>query len=106
MAKRTFKAGDTVYNIGGQVASYVGTHPDGGYVVIPEFEYEDRAPHYGEPVCWMEVFATPPREKLAGDLADLHAKIRDAKGQLAALRAYGNAIVAQQAATFIQASMT
>ncbi|WP_427183568.1 hypothetical protein ACL598_17020 [Bordetella bronchialis] len=86
MAKHTFKPGDLVYNISGMAAQYMGAYPDGGHVVIPEFEYEDREPHYGEPVCWMEVFATPPREKLAGDLDDLHAKIRDAKGQLAALR--------------------
>lgn len=82
MTKSTFQPGADVYNAEGAVASYVGPAPHFGHVVLPCYEYDDEEPHYGDPEIWPEVFATPPREKLAGDLAELHQDIKDAREQL------------------------
>ncbi|MCM2575118.1 hypothetical protein NAT65_28840 [Achromobacter xylosoxidans] len=86
MTKSTFQAGADVYNAAGAVASYVGPAPNFGHVVLPCYEYDDEEPHYGDPEIWPEVFASPPREKLAGDLAELHKNINDARQQLDAVR--------------------
>lgn len=83
MTKSTFQPGADVYNAAGAVAQYVGPAPYGGHVVMPTYEYDyDEEPHFGDPEVWPEVFATPPREKLAGDLAELHQDIKDARQQL------------------------
>lgn len=82
MTKSTFPPGADVYNAEGAVASYVGPAPHFGHVVLPCYEYDDEKPHYGEPAIWFEVFAAPPREKLAGDLAELHQGIKGARQQL------------------------
>lgn len=82
MTKSTFQPGADVYNAEGAVASYVGPAPNFGHVVLPCYEYDDEEPHYGEPEIWPETFAKPPREKLAGDLAELHQDIKDAREQL------------------------
>lgn len=86
MTKSTFQPGADVYNAEGAVASYLCPAPRFGHVVLPCYEYDDQEPHYGEPTIWPEVFAKPPREKLAGDLAELHKGINDARQQLDALR--------------------
>ncbi|QWF40082.1 hypothetical protein [Bordetella hinzii] len=85
MTKSNFQLGADVYNAAGAVASYVGPAPHLGHVVLPCYEYDDEEPHYGEPEIWPEVFASPPREKLAGDLAELHQEIKDAREQLEAV---------------------
>lgn len=82
MTKSTFQPGADVFNAAGVIAQYVGPAPYGGHVVIPTYEDYDEEPHYGSPEVWYEVFATPPREKLAGDLAELHQDIKDAREQL------------------------
>lgn len=82
MTKSTFQPGAEVYNAEGAVASYVGPAPHFGHVVLPCYEYDDEEPHYGDPEIWSEAFAAPPREKLAGDLAELHQDITDARQQL------------------------
>lgn len=82
MTKSTFQPGADVYNAEGAVASYVGPAPNFGHVVLPCYEYDDEEPHYGEPEIWPEAFAMPPRAKLAGDLAELHQDIKDAREQL------------------------
>lgn len=87
MTNPTFTPGAEVYNVAGAVAQYVGPAPYGGHVVMPSYEYDyDEEPHFGDPEVWPEVFATPPREKLAGDLAELHKNINDARQQLDAVR--------------------
>lgn len=83
MTNPTFTPGADVYNAAGAVAQYVGVAPYGGHVVMPTYEYDyDEEPHYGDPEVWPEVFAAPPREKLAGNLAELHQDINDARQQL------------------------
>ncbi len=82
MTKSTFQPGADVYNADGAVASYVGPAPHFGHVVLPCYEHDDEEPHYGEPEIWPEAFATPPRAKLAGDLAELRQDIKDARQQL------------------------
>lgn len=83
MTNLTFTPGADVYNAAGAVAQYVGVAPYGGHVVMPAYEYDyDEEPHYGDPEVWPEVFAAPPREKLAGDLAELLQDINDARQQL------------------------
>ncbi|WP_216639282.1 DNA cytosine methyltransferase [Achromobacter ruhlandii] len=75
MTKSTFQSGADVYNADGAVASYVGPAPHFGHVVLPCYEHDDEEPHYGEPEIWPEAFATPPRAKLAEDLAELRQDI-------------------------------
>ena len=82
MTKSTFQPGADVYNADGAVASYVGPAPHFGHVVLPCYEHDDEEPHYGEPEIWPEAFATPPRAKLAEDLAELRQDISDARQQL------------------------
>ncbi|MFY2659257.1 hypothetical protein ACOTJ6_13025 [Achromobacter xylosoxidans] len=82
MTKSTFQPGADVYNADGAVASYVGPAPHFGHVVLPCYEYDDQELHYGEPEIWPEAFATPPRAKLAEDLAELRQDIKDARKEL------------------------
>ncbi len=82
MTKSTFQPGADVYNADGAVASYVGPAPHFGHVVLPCYEHDDEEPHYGEPEIWPEAFATPPRAKLAEDLAELRQDLSDARQQL------------------------
>lgn len=83
MTNPTFTPGAEVYNVAGAVAQYVGPAPYGGHVVMPSYEYDyDEEPHFGDPEVWPEVFVAPPREKLAGDLSELHQDINDARQQL------------------------
>ncbi|WP_162876264.1 hypothetical protein [Achromobacter insuavis] len=82
MTKSTFQPGADVYNADGAVASYVGPAPHFGHVVLPCYEYDDKEPHYGDPEIWPEAFATPPRAKLAEDLAELRQDISNARQQL------------------------
>jgi len=83
MTNPTFTPGADVYNANGAVAQYVGPAPYSGHVVMPIYEYDyDEEPHFGEPEVWPEVFSTPPRAKLAGDLAELQQDIKDAHEQL------------------------
>jgi hypothetical protein len=80
-----FTQGSTVYSVDGRAANYVGLAAWGGHVVEAIYEADDEEPHYADPEVWREVFADPPREKLAGDLAGLQEKIESAKAMLAAL---------------------
>lgn len=83
MTNPTFTPGAEVYNVAGAVAQYVGPAPYGGHVVMPTYEHDyDDEPHFGGPEVWPEVFAKLPREKLAGDLTELHQDINDARQQL------------------------
>ena len=88
MKKSTFTPGVEVYNADGVAAQYVGPAPYGGHVVMPTYEHDyDEEPHFGGPEVWSEAFATPPRAKLAGDLAELNQELKDARELLDGMRA-------------------
>lgn len=76
-----FTPGQEVYDIRGRVGSYVGPSQH-GHVVEPLYESGDDDAHYGDAQTWPEVFAVPPRERLASDLAELLSEIQGAQTRL------------------------
>lgn len=81
-----FTPGQEVYDIRGRVGSYVGPSQH-GHVVEPLYESGDDDAHYGDAQTWPEVFAVPPRERLASDLAELLSEIKDGQAKLQAVQA-------------------
>lgn len=82
MSAAQHTAGDTVYDIQGHAYSYIG-QAAGGHVVEAVYEDEDGEPHFDGPTTLREVFATPPRQKLAEDLTDLQSEIDARRTELA-----------------------
>lgn len=82
---KKFTPGSTVYSIDGQVANYISPAASGGHIIEAIYDADDDEPHYGGPEVWREVFATPPREKLAGDLAELRDEITAAHAKLSSI---------------------
>lgn len=79
--KKIPAAGDEVYDIHGQAASYVANSAH-GHVVEPIYEDEDGEPHYSKPQVWREVFSSPPTAKLHGEIAELEAKLNATRAEL------------------------
>lgn len=76
-----FEAGQTVYSIHGEAASFVA-QTSTGYAVEPIFEYEDGEPHFGPVKSWPEVYAEPPVAKLHGKVQELEARISERRQEL------------------------
>lgn len=73
---KKFEAGQTVYSIHGESASFVA-RTSNGYAVEPVFEYEDGEPHYGPVTSWPEVYAEPPVAKLHDKVQELEERIEE-----------------------------
>lgn len=89
-----FTPGQEVYDIRGRVGSYVGPSQH-GHVVEALYESDGDDAHYGDVQTWPEVFAKPPRERLAADLADLLGEIEEGQTKLRAVQ--GEVHAAEQA---------
>lgn len=76
-----FTAGQTVYSIHGEAASFVA-QTSSGYAVEPIFEHEDGEPHYGPVKSWAEVYAKPPVAKLHGKVQELEDRINERRQEL------------------------
>ncbi|WJM93336.1 hypothetical protein QDY63_10805 [Pseudomonas brenneri] len=76
-----FEAGQTVYSIHGESASFVA-QTSSGYAVEPIYEHEDGEPHYGQVKSWPEVYAEPPVAKLHGKVQELEARINERRKEL------------------------
>jgi hypothetical protein len=82
----TPEAGDEVFDINGQSASYLAKSAD-GHVVQPIYEHEDHEePQYGSPKVWREVFRTAPTEKVHGEIAALQNRLAIYQADLDAVR--------------------
>lgn len=93
MAK--FTAGQEVYDIRGNAYNYIGPCT-AGHVAEPVYEADDEEPHYDEPETLREVFAEPPRHKLAADLSEVTAKIQSKREELNALYVEANSAQANR----------
>lgn len=78
------KPGDLVYDVHGNAYSYIGRCGN-GHAVEAVYEQDDEGPYYAEPQSLHEVFSTPPRQKLAEDLTELHADIAARREELSGL---------------------
>lgn len=79
-AKHTPKAGDTVFNAGGEMGLYVSTAKGGGYIVQPLIEDGDGVTepecHYADGVAiWPKVYKEPPQPMLDQSIAEQQARL-------------------------------
>lgn len=86
------KAGDTVYNMHGEMGLYVSTAKGGGYIVQPLIEDGDGVSEpmsqYAEGVdVWVSVFRQPPKPMIDGDIATLEARLSTLRQEVYALEA-------------------
>lgn len=84
MSAAKYESGQEVYDIRGNAYRYIGPCA-AGHVAEPVYEADDDEPHYDEPQTLREVFAEPPRHKLAADLSEVTAKVQAKRDELNAL---------------------
>lgn len=89
----TFKTGDTVFLAHGAEAVYLAKMDDGGHVVRGLYEYpwgDETHTAMGDPMMVPAVFAAPPKQKIAAELADYMQRQDAARAELATLRGQVN----------------
>jgi hypothetical protein len=84
------KAGDTVYNVEGEMAFYVSTAKGGGYIVQPLIEDGDGVSepegHYADGVAiWPRVYKEAPQPMLDQAIAEQHARLALLRGEVRAM---------------------
>lgn len=102
MSPATFTRGDTVHDIRGNVYLYIG-QCDRGHAVQAIYQGDEGEPYYDEPIALSEVFAEPPRQRLAEDLSELQAEIDAKQQELTDLRAAAYAAENERRAIFARA---
>lgn len=101
MSTRTFKRGDTVFNLHGQEGRYIAAF-ETGHIVEPAYDSSEADEHYydQDPQTWREVFKQPPTARLHAEVAEVgktlegvlsrlekaRAELRDAETETAAAR--------------------
>lgn len=86
----TPKAGDTVYNVDGEIGLYVSTAKGGGYIVQPLIQDGDGETepegHYADGVAiWPRVYREPPQPMLHQAIAEQQARLTALRGEVRAL---------------------
>lgn len=83
----TPKAGDTVYNVNGEMALYVSPAQDGGHIVQPLLQDGDGVTepesHYVDGVAlWPKVYKEPPQPMLDQAIAEQQARLAVLRGEV------------------------
>ncbi len=84
------KAGDTVYNVDGEMALYVSAAKGGGHIVQPLIQDGDGVTepesHYVDGVAlWPQVYREPPQPMLDQAIAEQQARLALLRGEVRAL---------------------
>jgi hypothetical protein len=97
------KAGDTVYNMSGEMAIFVNPAKGGGYIVQPLIEGGDDisepAGHYVDGVSiWLSVYKEPPQPMLDTKIAEQEARLAMLRGEVRAVEKQKRDLEADQRA--------
>lgn len=99
----TPKAGDTVYNVEGEMGLYVSTAKGGGYIVQPLIEdgdgYSEPRGEYVDGVAiWPRVYREPPQPMLDKAIAEQQAKLAAVRQEVRAAEQQKRTMEAEQRA--------
>lgn len=83
MSGATFTRGDTVYTVDGNECEYVAAGHS-GHIVLPLYGGgPEDGPYYGVPMTFAEVFAEPPKPRLAAEIAEARTELERLQQQVA-----------------------
>lgn len=85
-AAKSFTQGQEVYDIYGRAGRYVALSANGHLVEQTYDVDDDEEAHYAPVETWSEVFATPPKERLTADIAELNERIAAKHAELSGIQ--------------------